>query len=585
MSTPQQLVRGGHIKNPNQPPFIYLSQTPPTIHPHSYILAAAHPTVSQADPAIDGWILSDFYAFNYLFKGIGSGQKWLTAADPYDVQMKYGNKYGEVLLHGSSYQDRKVVLSQDLIEAKELIKPIVVEQNDMVQRFLEEAKEVSGLARKNNIPLVLLVFCHGLPGYQMMLDDKKGLTAKTLKAHLEPGAQVTLITTACYSGGWVVNPDFNNTVMVAAGMESHSISWPLSISLGRACGLVFVSSFIKTLVSTTSPLIESTTQGGPAVLAGGMRDRQTSSELQPESPNEEQTLTYNAFCQAVWDSCKQFTNLYPQHSFSFSAKQPQWDHSWTGLTGIPITHYEERWKKLQTINCRGTHGNPYAATGDATHAFNKEAIESMRNHQVQEMARIFTQKACPDDWTRGWNVGYGGVLRSCAEGDRPNKLPNPDGWHEETEIMASIQFRWQMGLLTDLTVKYHGLPVPNGEGCIFWHDWTWMEEIEKKIPSWRERNVKIADRLRSGGFIFRPMPEQGPLWSRPWDYLSAAIVETNLPEQETINLVDKILSFIQEFRESEEQRFIAGIIENPKVWAKGRDWYQSVGRRMHSRPW
>ncbi|RYC55114.1 hypothetical protein CHU98_g11094 [Xylaria longipes] len=587
MSAPRrQLVQGGHI---------YISQTPPTIHPHSYILAAAHPTIDQADPAIDGWVLSDFYAFNYLFKGIGSGQKWLTAADPYDV-LKRNGKHGEVLLHGNPYQDRKVVLSEDLIAAKELVKPIVVKQNDMVQRFLKEAKEVSELAKKKNVPLVLLVFCHGLPGYELMLDTNKGLSATTLKGHLEPGAQVTLITTACYSGGWVINPDFNNTAIAAAGMDEPSISQPLSDSLGRVCGSVFASSFIKTLASTASPLIESTTQGWPAV-ARGMRDSQASSELQPESPNEQQTLTYNAFCRAVWDSCKQLTRLYSDHSLSFSAHQDQWGHTWTGLAGIPVAHYEKRWRRLQTVRYLGSHEKkasldqdpsnttfggvaPSAATGGAADTFGKEIIESMRKHQVQEMARIFREKACPDDWNQGWNVGYGGVLQSCAKGERPNKLSNPNGWHEEIEVVASIQFRWQMGLLTDLIIKNHGLPVPNGEHCLFWHERTWKQEIEKGIPNWRDRKTRIAERLRLGGFIFRPRPEQGPVWIRPWSYLSAAIVQANLPKQETMKLIDKILFSMQKFEEFEEQRFISGIIEDPHVWVKGRDWLQSVGRRI-----
>jgi hypothetical protein len=31
-----------------------------------------------------------------------------------------------------------------------------------------------------------------------------------LKGVLEPGARVTLITTAYYSGGWVTNPEYNS---------------------------------------------------------------------------------------------------------------------------------------------------------------------------------------------------------------------------------------------------------------------------------------------------------------------------------------------------------------------------------------
>ncbi|KAI1828352.1 hypothetical protein F4861DRAFT_489775 [Xylaria intraflava] len=611
MSVPQQQpVKAGHVRNPNKAPLTYIAQTPPTIHPDSYILAAAHPTVSQADPAIDGWFLSDFYAFNYLFKGLGSGQKWLTAADPYAVLKKNRTKYhgkghGEGLLHGSPYQDRKVVLSEDLLETGQLTMPIVVEPNKMVQRFLKEAKEGSELARKKNVPLVLLVFCHGLPNYELMLETSKGLSATTLKGHLEIGTQVMLVTTACYSGGWVIDPDFNNTVMTVAAEEELSIAWPISDSLSRVCGSVFASSFIETLASATSPLIESAAQGvveGISNLQISSLQPESSSEkqtfsLQPESPNNEQTLTYNSFCQAVWDSCKKLTRLYPYHSFSFCAQQDYWEHSWTGLTGIPVAHYEERWRRLETVSYQGSHerkasmdqnpGNtsfaskiPSALTGGTTDTFDKKIIKSMRKHQVQEMARVFVENACPEEWDEGWNIGYGTVLRRCAKGERPNKLPNPDGWHEEIEIMASIQFRWQLGLLTDCIIKSHELPVPNGEDCLFWHKRAWQLEIEKRMPDRADRQSKILQRLMEGEFIVQPRPEQGPHWPRPWHYMSASILEADLSDESTADLIDKVLLFMRQFKESEEQRFIPDIMEDPYVNTKGRDWLKSVGRRI-----
>jgi hypothetical protein len=39
------------------------------------------------------------------------------------------------------------------------------------------------------------------------------VSAARLKGVLEPGARVTLITTAYYSGGWVTNPEFNYTTI------------------------------------------------------------------------------------------------------------------------------------------------------------------------------------------------------------------------------------------------------------------------------------------------------------------------------------------------------------------------------------
>lgn len=89
----------------------------------------------------------------------------------------------------------------------------------MIDRFLEEAKRGSEMAKQTEAPLLLLVFCHGLPNFHLLLDNgnsNKGLSILRLKGVLEFGANVTLVTTACHSGGWAVDPDFNYSTMAAA---------------------------------------------------------------------------------------------------------------------------------------------------------------------------------------------------------------------------------------------------------------------------------------------------------------------------------------------------------------------------------
>ncbi|KAI1357848.1 hypothetical protein F5Y08DRAFT_333581 [Xylaria arbuscula] len=571
MSVPQQpLVPGGHRKDSRQPPLTYITQTPPTIHPDSYILAAVSPRLSEIKH--EGWFLSDFYAFNYLFKGLGSGQKWLTTVEPRAVLKKttqlYDKPYGDVLLHGNPYQNRKVVLSERLIKENELTQPTVVKPGTMTATQRE----------KKGVPLVILAFCHGLANHHLILDQepKPGISVTTLKGHLEPGTQVMLITTACYSGGWVVNPDFRDTAMTAADADSESIAWNAFDSLGRACGSIFVSSLIRTLTSTTSPLIEQTAESS-LNMVGVVRDKQASSDLRPDFPNENQTSTYNAFCML----------------FSFSAKDDQWDHSWSGLTGIPVSYYEERWNKLEVVEYRGSEEKklnmdqdptnpsflppaPNAPTGGLK--FNTMLIENMREDDVQRTARIFRDHACPSDWDKGKNVGYGSMLQECAEGKRPNKLPNPDpheSW-QRMEIMASIRYRWNLGLFCDNIVKSHGLPVPNGQDCLFWDQWEWMDKIGNRIPNWKERSQKTTRALLEGRFLFIPSAEQGPEMARSVHYVSAAIVEANWSEHKTMKVVESVLFSMRKLEEFERQRLLPSVVKDPRVFERGRAWLKSL---------
>ena len=90
MSARQPLVQGGHIRDPSRAMETFISYTLPEIDDNTIVVAAAHPTLHHAHATSgDGWFLSDFYAFNYLLKGVGHrgdqgrnipGQVWLTAA-------------------------------------------------------------------------------------------------------------------------------------------------------------------------------------------------------------------------------------------------------------------------------------------------------------------------------------------------------------------------------------------------------------------------------------------------------------------------------------------------------------------------
>ena len=104
------------------------------------------------------------------------------------------------MLHGDPYRTRHVVLSEDLLDDDEYTPVTVVKSPNMIDEFLKAVKKASELAKREDAPLLLLVFCHGLPGHQLLLEDGKGLSIVRLKGFIEPGCRVTLVTTACYSG-------------------------------------------------------------------------------------------------------------------------------------------------------------------------------------------------------------------------------------------------------------------------------------------------------------------------------------------------------------------------------------------------
>jgi hypothetical protein len=161
---------------------MFISSTVPVVHENTIILGVTHPTLSTASPKDDGWFISDFYAFNYLFKGLGMQQTWLTAVEPAKLVKKYGS-----FLHGNPYEERKICLSQELLDSDELSPVTVVSPARMIDQFLIEARRASELAKRTSAPLLLLIFCHGLPNFHLLLnngDTQRGLSRPRLSSML-----------------------------------------------------------------------------------------------------------------------------------------------------------------------------------------------------------------------------------------------------------------------------------------------------------------------------------------------------------------------------------------------------------------
>ncbi|KAJ9491303.1 hypothetical protein VN97_g1945 [Penicillium thymicola] len=566
----QPLVRDGHTREPDKLPSMFISSTVPVIDENTIILGATHPTLSTADPQDDGWFISDFYAFNYLFKGLGMQQTWLTAVEPAKLVEKYGP-----FLHGNPYEEQKICLSQELLDSDELSPVTVVSPERMIDQFLIEAKKASELAKRTSAPLLLLIFCHGLPYFHFLLnnaDKQRGLGMVRLKGVLELGVRVTLVTTACHSGGWATSPDFNHTTMAASDetttKHGTSNAWGVCQSIGRSCSSVFANTLVDSLSSAASPLLDPRERSQPLPHPLRTQPMLHAEEpdgiqtLQPEEPDESQTQMYNAFCESIWEVCEhRVTRPWSEQGFTFSAQGDEWDLSWTGRTGVPLADFKRRWEQLASHpytgpadirDLRNTHPDNHtfreADPASTSESDDEETVHQMTDNidhgRIKAMGRIFHQTS-PGDWDGGRMVGFGGTLRAYYERDEFKK--------RASKFAAAIRFRWEMALLTDYIVSVFGLPMPSGRICILWHYFTWRAAIARTDPTWEERYKVIRSAL-GDCFILLPNDNQGPLFFRPNCYLLAALVEANKPDDEIMAIVSAIEQFMETLKEFHEQR-------------------------------
>ncbi|CAI7612832.1 unnamed protein product [Penicillium bialowiezense] len=352
--------------------------------------------------------------------------------------------------------------------------------------------------------------------------------------------------------------------------NASSNAWGASLSVAQTCGSIFAGALFQTLSSASSPLLdapESSNASDPL-------------SLQPDDPNDQQTLSYNSFCQSVLDTCQNtVTRLGDKQCFTFSAQDDKWEYSWTGRTGTPLAHFERRWKQMKPYpntgpgdihllrnqdpgNASFMVSDPHQVGGVRT-ATDIEIIDRMTalivKHKVKEMAMMF-HATCPGDWTHGQEVGWGGILRGFSQLD---KFPE-----------------WEMALLADFVVETCELPIPRNEICIMW-DWkSWMDELVVKNSisddEFRQKWRAAASPLNKC-FQFPSLPDQGPPFLRPYKYLVAALMEANKPghEHEISGISNAIKEFIQHAEAFHRQR----VFDSPEVRHRGREWLRSVGRR------
>ncbi|KAE8145101.1 hypothetical protein BDV25DRAFT_144966 [Aspergillus avenaceus] len=303
----------------------FLTHCPPDLPPRHRVLALLGTTDigDVARPSEDGWFISDFYLFHYLLSPAYTrlpNQVWLTCEDPQTLVTKY-HEY----LHVDSEGDRRVVLdSQSLPGILEAGNLRVVPRDILLEQYLNTLQEQAAEAARLGEYLVLLIFGHGTPNYGVEVGGSI-LRIEDLHRVLQNKSQVTLFTTSCYSGGWLVIPDIrqqqlNATTITAAGSDDLSTLWPLSGIVGRASGSLAASAILRCLV-----------------------------DIEDEISQKKEHPAYIQFAKSVYDCVKGMGILGDKQQIYFSAENDEWEMSYQPRLGLPLVSYKEKWQSLRQV--------------------------------------------------------------------------------------------------------------------------------------------------------------------------------------------------------------------------------------------
>lgn len=271
---------------------------PPDVQNNTHVIAVcgvADDAAFSASPAKDGWMISDFYLWKHVLEGIGKTQQWLTCEDPRDLVQKYGSinnfdtkvspsgttsaiqtSWADGYLHGDPFEERRVVLDKATLPFARQQVFVTPRGVALRNEFISRLESTCQKAAKANEHVLVLIFCHGegvnakgvdLGGLALGFTPEPTVSPKDFftpslfeKSLLKtPTVNISLFTTSCYSGHWVVTPRFKlikpNAVMAGARPFEESHAWAESASQRHAGG-VYSSAFLAELLKEPSESVE-----------------------------------------------------------------------------------------------------------------------------------------------------------------------------------------------------------------------------------------------------------------------------------------------------------------------------------------
>ena len=541
------------IKNPSLRGKKFVSFCPPDVSPDTRIVAVCGVSAREGkdSPVLDGWMLSDMFAFMQLFDGETKNQTWMLSADctPVKLMEKYAAKFPPGYLHGDPNRVRKVVLDPGMITSGALPVVTPVAEQDMHDEFLETVKSECDAARKSGQPVLLIVLGHGdYDSYGITLGiskqnlenvDTSLLLIDELHRAMGDGVSATLMTNSCYSGGWAIHQRYNLSAITAAGPKKQSISWGDSTSYGRSCGSVWLVDVAQVLGSLTSPLLAKDLD--PQAMAKADQDRLFQ--------------TYVEFTRQIhltlFTDCDKFAY---EHSLRFSAQDDAWEMHWARRSGTPLVDFKARWDWLQDYHAPEgkkttierhpssiAFDEPEEGTSSRNQGFQHQGkagswrkygsgaawLESMRSGRatsqtalksdLAERAKKYLQSK-PGKDNAGSNTSVHPLVKRCAANDVMTSEERALCWNY-------LEYRDKKMQNAERLLEYAGVPFPSrrGKPCLgkdFDAD-TFSAYAERANGrKWSD----IEDMVWASGLLGRQLDWlQGPSWSKPELFIAASL--------------------------------------------------------------
>jgi hypothetical protein len=337
-----------------------------------------------------------------------------------------------------------------------------------------------------------------------MVSFKRAIGSKPLRSDF------CLLTTACYGGGWAINPNLNITSSTAQHKSTQSLAWPVSGTRNaRACGSPFASAVAKSLLSLT--------------IDGSGRD---------DYENFDYIPTYSGFIKVVRDKLQQLDqrsitvdpvigSSVSVHQSMFSAQGDEWEMAYSTRTGFPLRVFRSRWLQLRAAS-------PNQPPPGGEHRFEPRgrvfSYDQLLAVVVREAKVYMGSKPGYD--SKAKNVAFHNSLNSLINGSyRPDMLTL-------AYLRGNIEYR--MNQITLAATIYKDFLGIRYRDC---HE----VDTDKYPRRYTNRWINAYELVRKYPLFDRP--ESGHEFDKGINYLAACIIESGWSQEEAGAKLDGLVKY------------------------------------------
>ncbi|KAJ5130780.1 uncharacterized protein N7515_006819 [Penicillium bovifimosum] len=309
-----------------------------------------------------------------------------------------------------------------------------------------------------------------------------------------------------------------------------------------------------------------------------MSSHDSSDAILGEDEELNSSPTYINLCSAVYEAYKEHDPFYDTHRISFSAQDDKWHFEGRTGSGFPLLDYKKKWEELRevkSIQPLGESCDPTAASGFTG------SISRGYHNIVKAKARAYMDSFPGPD-----NVATNQAhwkLKRLLQG---KKYP------EEVLVYLNDTLDYRLSAMTLASQYVSFLDIQFPDGLTFDTE-AWRNNLalnvakdgdSKGAKSKLEKFHEVRGYIMDTKLFDRPMASQGFSYTKPWEYLAIALVESSSLSIDEIR--DKIDGLVK--LKDGAQRFLAtmplaeAIMKNDNV-VRHRDRFFETARRFRIR--